>query len=236
MSAPMAGYLELTDGFSLNFETGFYPTLFARSTTKLSLACPLQAPGPDNALQIKISPPEDQPWPLKFDHTKTSAEISALKTWPGGLNFGLTIAKAGPQISITWQETSSGTLGGGSCPYVESIDIDFQDIRMYVSKKYSVGSCEYRETRQHEEKHYKAYVDTLRLYQPYFKQALKQVNIPTRARPVFVGNFDAGTDNITAAIKGHLKNIVDTLADQMNQERIEVDEETEAVLARCRNW
>jgi hypothetical protein len=55
----------------------------------LHLACPVRLGARENAPAISVLPTDTVPWPLLFDDSKTSEELSALATTPSGV-LGLT--------------------------------------------------------------------------------------------------------------------------------------------------
>jgi hypothetical protein len=151
------------------------------------------------------------------------------------MNAGLTVAKL-PKIEINSAATSAGSLRGHACPFIESIVIKFPDIEMYVDKKYATDSCEFRETRAHEDKHYKGFAATLRTYQTDLRERLRALYLPMQTRPIFASNIEAATGKIDNAISAEIHQIIDSLREQLKQETTLLDRESSAVHARCTNW
>jgi hypothetical protein len=230
--------LRVFDNFSLELNDPVQ-----RYSITLKLACPLQPPTPDDAPQIRVTPP-DGAWPLRVDHTKTGAEITALaeslgRPSRGSVLAGLTILGL-VQINIKnieWKGVDE-TFGGGRCWWIPSVEIAFPEIEIYVDSKYPEGSCEYNAMRQHEEKHYEAIVNTARVYQELIRENLLSItilNIPTQRHPAYSAS-ETGMIPTVEALRDFLLGTLTTMADQIKAEGELLDQELNAVSAQCNDW
>jgi hypothetical protein len=227
---------DVLDGLSRQFSLEL-----VQFSSKLDLACHIQEVGTQDVPSLVVAPPAGQPWPLDFDHTKSTAEIAALKTSPGGLDAGLTRLFWKKSVEsgvagVDWEGTPA-KLGNGTCFWITSISIVFGPIEMYIAKNYSEGSCEYKATREHEDKHYKAFSDIMRVYQEYLREQItQQMNLPTQKRPAYAASFDAGTNQVHGVVNRLVRDTIATMEDQIKQETALLERETPAVLAKCSNW
>jgi hypothetical protein len=202
----------------------------------LNLACNVQQSGGGVALPISVFPPDGQPWPLLFDHTKSDAEIAALKEVPGGFNAGLTqFHRNTARVRVNWAGDPPN-FGSGACFWATDITVTFGQIQMYIDESYSEDSCEYKATLEHENKHYKAISDIIRVYQDYIVQNLNMMDLPTKGYPAFAGSFDAATDRLGQLIDKMVRSAVATMMDQLDEETRLLERETAAVHAKCDHW
>lgn len=211
-----------------------------QSSFNLDLACSMQA-GPDDVPSIAVTPPDGQPWPLVFDHTKSDVEIAALsvKDPPPSSLAGLTHFRPNTiKFEINW-EGAAAKLGSGSCfwiPAVPGVSVAFGPIEMYIAKNYPVGSCEYTATREHEDKHYKAFSAIMRAYQDYLRALWQQGNLPTQKKPAYAASFEAGTDQVNTVVERQYRDTITTMEDQLEEEADLLEQEKPAVHAKCSNW
>lgn len=118
------------------------------------LACPARLVVGESIPVISVLPTNTVPWPLLFDDSKTSAEISALAARPSDV-VGLTRpTKPFPPVAFFRTSSKDAALWQGSCFWVESIRLEFPPVQILLASEYPPGSCEYKVTHAHEMLHY----------------------------------------------------------------------------------
>jgi len=154
----------------------------------LHLACPVGLVASEIAPMIVVSPTDTVSWPLLFDYSKTSEELSALAATPSGV-VGLTRpSKPYPPTASFRVAIRHSALGQGFCFWIKSIQVEFTPVEILIASKYPVGTCEHEVIREHEMVHYQDLQSLFVRYEAIVIAALRQAALPTIERPAFVGS------------------------------------------------
>src|SRR4029077_859991 len=204
----------------------------------LHLACPVRLVVGESAPEISVSPTDAVAWPLLFDDTKTSAELSALAAGSStvvGLNRP---SKPYPPLAFFRPAGRHATLRQGFCFWVESIQVRFTPVEVLLASKYPVGSCEYNVTREHEMLHYQDLQILFRRYQALVITALRKAGVPTMERPVFVSSIMEGKNQIKTRLQATLLPIYASMEKALRAEANARDGPEQRVLSwsKCPNW
>jgi hypothetical protein len=201
-------------------------------------ACPMRLVVGESVPVISVLPTNTAPWPLLFDDSKTSEELSALAARPSDV-VGLTRpTKPYPPTAFFRAASKPAALQQGVCFWVDSVRLEFTPVQVLLASEYPRGSCEYRVTREHEMLHYRDMQILFRRYQPLIVAALRQAGFPTAEQPVFVGSMMEGKNQITRQLQNTLQPIY-ALMDQALQEdadRRDAPEERVLTWSKCTNW
>jgi hypothetical protein len=207
-------------------------------TGTLHLACPVRLVVGETVPVISVLPTNTTPWPLLFDDSKTSAELSVLAAKPSDV-VGLTRpTKPFPPMAFFRTASTHAALRQGVCFWVESIRLEFTPVQVLLASEYPPGSCEYRVTREHEMLHYQDMQVLFARYQALAKAALRQAGFPTAELPVFVASVMEGMNQTTTRLQNTLQPIY-ALMDQALQadaDRRDAPEERVRTWSKCTNW
>jgi hypothetical protein len=173
----------------------------------LHLACPVGLGVSESAPMISVLPADTVQWPLQFDDSKTSAELSALAATPSGV-VGLTRpSKPYPPIALFRGAIGHSGLRQGFCFWVKSIQVEFAPVEILIANKYQPGTCEYKVIREHEMLHYQDIQKLFMRYQARVILAIRQAGLPTIERPAFVGSVTEGTSQSQTRLQNTLRPI-----------------------------
>jgi hypothetical protein len=203
----------------------------------LHLACPAGLAVSKSAPLISILPTDTVPWPLLFDETKSSAELSALAA--GSSVVGVTRpSRPYPPRASFRAASRRATLRQGFCFWVESIQVEFTPVELLLATKYQAGSCEYNVIREHEMLHYQDMQILFRRYQAFVMAALRQAGFPTIERPIFVGSFTEGTSQSRTRLQDTLQPIYALMekARQANADARDGPEQRMLSWSQCPDW
>lgn len=187
---------------------------------------------------ISVLPTNTVPWPLVFDDSKTSAELSAIAARPSDV-VGLTRpTKPFPPMAFFRTASKHAALRQGHCFWVESIRLEFTPVQILLASEYSPGSCEYRVTREHEMLHYQDMQILFIRYQALVKAALRQAGFPTAERPVFVASMMEGMNQTSTRLQNTLQPIYALMQQALHADADRRDAPLERVLtwSKCTNW
>jgi len=204
----------------------------------LHLACPVRLVVGESAPEISVSPTDAVAWPLLFDDTKTSAELSALAAGSSTV-VGLTRpSKPYPPRAFFRPAGRHATLRQGFCFWVESIQVRFTPVEVLIASKYPVGSCEYKVTREHEMLHYQDLQILFRRYQALVITALRKAGVPTMEHPVFVSSIMEGKNQTKTRLQATLLPIYASMEKALRAEANARDGPEQRVLSwsKCPNW
>jgi len=204
----------------------------------LHLACPVRLGARENAPAISVLPRDTDPWPLLFDDSKTSEELSALATTPSGV-VGLTRpSKPYPPLALFRVASRQAALRQGFCFWVKSIRVEFTPVEILLASKYPDGSCEYKVIREHEMLHYQDMQVLFTRYQALVIAALRQAGLPTIEHPVFVESVLEGTSQSKTRIESTLQPIYTSMEKALHADADARDALEQRVLSwsECPNW
>jgi len=171
----------------------------------LHVACPVGLGVSESAPTISVLPTGTVPWPLQFDDSKTSAELSALAATPSGV-VGLTRSSR-PYLStaVLRGAIRHSALRQGFCYWVRSIQVEFTPVEVLIASKYPAGTCEYKVIREHEMLHYKDFQSLFIRYEALVIAALREGGFPTIERPAFFGSATEGTSQSKMRLQNTLQ-------------------------------
>lgn len=173
----------------------------------LHLACPSGLVVSESAPMVSVLPAETVPWPLLFDDSKTSAELSTIAAEPSGV-VGLTRpSKPYPPAAFFFVGIRRSALRQGFCYWVRSIQVQFTPVEILIASKYPAGTCEYKVILEHEMLHYQDLQSLFRRYEALVLAALRQADLPTIERPAFVGSVVEGTSQSKMRLQNTLQPI-----------------------------
>jgi len=203
----------------------------------LHLACPVRSGALENEPAISVLPTDTVPWPLLFDDSKTSEELSALAARPSAV-LGLTRpSKPYPPLALFRAASRRAALRQGFCFWVKSIRVEFTPVEILLASKYPFGSCEYKVIREHEMLHYQDMQVLFTRYQALVIAALRQASLPTIERPVFVESVLEGTSQSKTRIESTLQPIYASMEKALYADADARDALEQRVLSwsQCRN-
>ena len=204
----------------------------------LHLACPVRYINSESAPAISVLPTDAAPWPLLFDDSRTSAELSALTKRPSGV-VGLTRpTKPYPPLTSFRAKSRPAALRQGFCFSISSIQVEFTPVEMLLANKYPDESCEYKVIREHEMRHYQDLQSLFVRYQALVAVALRQAGLPTAARPVFVESVEERTSQTKILLQSMLQPIYASMERDLQADADARDAPEQRVLSwsKCPNW
>jgi hypothetical protein len=204
----------------------------------LHLACPVRSIDSETAPAVSVLPADTVPWPLVFDDTKTSAELSALAKTPWAV-AGLTRpGKPYPPMATFRAASQHAALRPGFCFWVKSIQVEFTPVEILLSSKYPAGSCEYKAVLEHEMLHYQDLQILFIRYLALVKAALRQGTLPTIERPVFVESVTEGLSRSKERIQSMLQPIYASMEKAIlaDADARDTPEERLRSWKQCPNW
>jgi len=204
----------------------------------LHLACPVRLVASDSAPVISVLPTRTVPWPLQFDDSKTSAELSALASRSSGV-IGLTRpSKPYPPVAFFRPASRHAALRQGFCFWVKSIQVEFTPVEILLASTYPDGSCEYNVVREHEMLHYQDLQILFIRYQALVAATLRQASFPTIERPIFVGSVMEGTSQIKTQLQSMLQPIYASMEKALLADADARDAPEQRVLSwsKCPSW
>jgi hypothetical protein len=204
----------------------------------LHLACPVRLVVSESLPLISVSPRDAVPWPLVFDDSKTSAELSILA---GGFSavVGLTRpTRPYPPSASFLVASRHAALRQGFCFWVKSIEVEFTPVEILLASDYPTGSCEYKATREHEMLHYQDLQMLFIRYRALVIAALRQAGFPTVQRPVFVGSVVEATNQSQARLRSTLQPIYSLMkkARQADADARDAPEQRVLTWSKCTDW
>ena len=204
----------------------------------LHLACPVRLVVSESLPLISVSPRDAVPWPLLFDDSKTSAELSMLA---GGLSavVGLTRpTRPYPPSASFLVASRHAALRQGFCFWVKSIQVEFTPVEILLASDYPAGSCEYKATREHEMLHYQDLQILFVRYQALVIAALRQAGLPTTERPVFVESVTEGTTQSKTRLQSTLQPIYVSMERDLQADADARDALEQRILSwsKCPSW
>ncbi|MGH9940716.1 MAG: hypothetical protein ACREAM_31100 [Blastocatellia bacterium] len=180
---------------------------------------------------------------VSVNHDLSSAEISRLSSRERGGgrradNAGLTRALLGMRMTTS---PATGPAVNGRIPYwVTNVTVTplFRSITVYIAAGYAAGSCEYRETRAHEDEHVRVDRELLEQYAGRLRAALVFSHIPTQETPLSAASAEEGEQRTETLLRGTLQPVYDELRRRLHEANNDLDTPANyaQVHARCRNW
>ena len=204
----------------------------------LHLACPLRSGISDTAPMISVLPTNTVPWPLLFEDSKTSTDLSALASKASGV-VGLTRpSRPYPPIAFFRAASTRAALRQGRCFSVTSIQVKFTPVEILLASKYPAGSCEYKVIREHEMLHYQDLQVLFIRYQAQVMAALHKAGLPTIDRPVFVGSIMEGSTRTKVRLQSILQPIYALMEKDLQADADARDAPEQRLLSwnQCPNW
>ncbi len=204
----------------------------------LHLACPVRLVDRETIPVISVLPSDDAPWPLRFDDSKTSAELSALAAKPSGV-VGLTRpSKPYPPPAFFRVASRPAALRQGFCFSIRSIQVEFTPVEMLLANKYPDESCEYKVIREHEMLHYQDLQMLFIRYQALVIAALRRAGFPTSERPVFVESVMEATSQSKMRLRSTLQPIYESMERDLQVDADARDAPEQRILSwsKCPDW
>jgi hypothetical protein len=204
----------------------------------LHLACPVRLVDSESVPVISVLPSEAAPWPLRFDDSKTSEELSALVARPSGV-VGLTRPSTPyPPLAFFRIASRPAALRRGFCFSIRSIQVEFTPVEMLLANKYPDESCEYKVIREHEMLHYQDLQNLFVRYQALVIAALRQAGFPTVERPILVESVMVGTSQSKTRLQSTLQPIYASMERDLQADVDARDAPEQRVLSwsKCPNW
>ena len=204
----------------------------------LRLACPVRFVDSESVPVISVSPTDIVLWPLLFDDSKTSAELSALAASPPGV-VGLTRpSRPYPPLAFFRAASRPAALRQGFCFSIRSIQVEFTPVEMLLANKYPHESCEYKVIREHEMLHYQDLQILFVRYQALVIAALRQAGLPTTERPVFVESVTEGTTQSKTRLQSTLQPIYASMERDLQADADARDALEQRILSwsKCPSW
>ena len=179
------------------------------------------------------------PGNVQYITTKSRNEFLKYATKGASPNtVGLTVARLSysgkPQANIEEQD-------GQVCASLGAIDIKlgYEDLTVYIDKKYDLSSCEYKVTKRHEKQHVAIYQQAMIFFKPDIEkrvqESLKQlrpkiVKTPEERDRVLIEQYQKVMDDLAPLIE----HINKTTAKKNQQ--LDSPESYKRTTALCKNW
>lgn len=127
------------------------------------------------------------------------------------------------------------------CVWADSVEVDFSYTKMdvYISSQYPKGSCAYGAILEHEDQHVAINQAVLRKYVALMKQAIRRDRrIPTKTRPLSMGSFKQGQDEIAARIARIIQPLYQGYKREVlaANKKIDTMRNYQHIQAKCRDW
>jgi hypothetical protein len=115
--------------------------------------------------------------PTRFDYSKSPEELAAMTNTPRGyhtVNHGVTSARLNTKIDFRMQVAA---LGRTLCviPVSLTVEVGYDEMTVYVSRRHQQGSCPFRVTLDHEMEHVQTNMAALNRHVPAIRSALQRV-------------------------------------------------------------
>ena len=204
----------------------------------LHLACPVRLDDSESVPVISVLPSDAGPWPLLFDDSKTSEELSALAARPSGV-VGLTRpSKPYPPLAFFRVASRPAALRQGFCFSIKSIQVEFTPVEMLLANKYADQSCEYKVIREHEMLHYEDLQILFIRYQALIIATLRRGGFPTSERPVFVESVMEATSQSKLRLRSMLQPIYASMERDLQADADARDSQENRILSwsKCPDW
>lgn len=198
--------------------------------------CKPAARAPEVAFVIK-------PGKVKVVNTLSRQQLQRMKRQGSTLTpvkgwnpVGLTSTELG--FSMSLRVNAVPRKKGSYCGFLESVraSVGYDELTVYVARKYRPGSCHYQSIMDHENLHVLVFRRTLEQYGQRINHRLKSAAI--RMRPVLAGN----AKEAAASLKAKLRRKIQPLFKEMNRElnranaKLDTPHNYKREQARCRNW
>jgi hypothetical protein len=153
---------------------------------------------------------------------------------------GLTVADFGMD-SLYEFRVRKKWFGGGYLAWVEDLRIDFsyRDVKVYVTREFPKGSCEYEATLWHEGEHVRVHREVHAKHQPLLEAAVASSKvIPLRSAPVTAASREEGKRIIGERISSVLDPVFQRFNEELTAEQAKLDtrESYEDLRRRCPGW
>ena len=216
------------------------PLHLVKLTGKLTLhlACPVRLMVSESEPLISVLPTETLPWPLRFDDSKTPAELRALDPSAAAVVGATRPSRPYPPVAFFRVASKHAFLRPGFCVWVKSVQVEFTPIEILLASKYSPGSCEYNVIRDHEMLHYQDMQALFIRYRARVLEAVRLAGLPTIERPVFVGSVAEGTDQIETRLQSTLQPLYALMEEARQADAGARDAPEQRVLSwsKCPSW
>jgi len=161
---------------------------------------------------------------------------SNMKRAMGWNPVGLTSTELG--FSMKVRINAKPVRRGKYCGFLDSVNasIGYEQLIVYVARKYRPGSCHYASIMEHEKLHVLVFRRALQRYAPRIEHRLKRV--AATLRPVVTKTPEAAATRL----KNKLRQEVQPLFKEMNRElnrtnaKLDTAENYKREQARCSNW
>ena len=186
---------------------------------------------------------QTNPGKIVYDTSRSRAQIKRLKSVGGGVGrkrgwhpIGLTVSELKFQMEISVNVLSrSDTL---HCATVNEVraQLGFDQITVYVDKRYRKGSCPYRSILDHEHEHVNIFRNALAHYAPKVEARLTEA--AARLKPVSARSVNRAAEKLQKALHRKMKSMFKTINATMdaNNARIDTVDNYKREQARCTTW
>jgi len=161
---------------------------------------------------------------------------ATLRRANGWSPVGLTTTELG--FSMNVRINALPAERGRYCGYLETVNatVGYDELTVYVARKYRPGSCQYTSIMQHEETHVLVFRRMLNQYAPRVERRL--TTAAQRLRPIVA----TSPKEAARRLKDKLRREVQPLFRELNREldkanaRLDTPQNYKAEQARCSNW
>ena len=179
-----------------------------------------------------------------YSHALDTSQIEALAKTSGGENFhvyGLTTANY--KMDTLYEVNGhKNWFRSGYAMWVDDLQVEFSytTIDVYVTDAYTEGSCEYQATLDHENQHVAIHKRIYAEYQKKLQDAVADAakEIPLSSRPITVGSWDEGKDQVGKMVSAVVDPVFDQFKSELETEQGKIDtpESYRGLNQRCQNW
>lgn len=179
-----------------------------------------------------------------YSHELDTQGIQALRrsdpSSEGAKVRGLTVADFGMESLYRFQ-VRRRWLRGGYLAWVEDLKVDFsyRDVKVFVTRDYLEGSCEYNVTRWHEDQHVRIHREVHGKYQPLLEsEVAASKTIPLRSAPVTASSREEGKRLVGERISSVLDQVFERFNEELQAEQAKIDSGSsyDELRSRCSGW
>lgn len=127
---------------------------------------------------------------------------------------------------------------GGYCAYLEEVQADFglDEVQVYVGRRYSKGTCEYRTILDHENEHVSINNAIVKEYGPRLGRSIEQQL--SFMPPLFAPSGDNGARHVVPELQQRIEPVAQAFQREQRRQNAAIDAEKNygALQRLCRDW
>jgi hypothetical protein len=143
-------------------------------------------------------------------------------------------------FSVQLQGKLSQARGGGVCFFLDQVKaaLAYDKIGVFIAREYAPGSCEYEETKRHENLHVVASMDAMKQVLPRLRFTLLNAPELRQMGRVQSDSDREAKDKVMKAVRRLAQPYLEEIRIRADRRNAEIDspESYRSVRARCTNW